>query len=89
MTFWRICGIFYSCVAESLKKILKTPDVHKVVAFGSGVTDRCHAGSDVDVYADTPHGFVAIRKYLDFAYDLITDAIADKTLKEEICVCSI
>lgn len=95
-TRWRICidDPFQNCdrihplqqrkVRELLDDIARNPSVKRVVVFGSSVTQRCHIGSDVDVYVEAEADGALMTKPHGFAVDLWTPATVDERLKEEI-----
>jgi transcriptional regulator with XRE-family HTH domain len=95
-TRWRICidNPFENCdrihplqqrkVRELLDDIADNPSVRSVVVFGSSVTQRCHIGSDVDMYVDVEgDGSLAMRPH-GFPFDLWTPSMVDGRLKDEI-----
>ena len=93
---WKICidEPFKNCeriypiqqrkVRELLDDLTQDPAVKRVVVFGSSTTQRCHQGSDVDVYVEMTNDHNPVRKYHDFLYDLWTNYMADDRLKAEI-----
>lgn len=93
---WRVCvdAPFDNCeriypiqqrkVRELLDDVTQIPAVRRVVIFGSSVTQRCHQGSDVDVYVEMSEDVNPVQKYHDFPYDLWTNYTADDRLKAEI-----
>ena len=95
-TRWRICieEPFQNCsrihplqqrkVRELLDDITAAKSVRSVTVFGSSVTQRCHIGSDVDVYVDTDEQGAIVAKSHDFPFDLWTPSTADDGLKQEI-----
>lgn len=80
----RIYPIQQRKVRELLDDLTQDPAVKRVVIFGSSVTQRCHQGSDVDVYVEMSNDHNPVQKYHDFLYDLWTNYMADKRLKAEI-----
>ena len=58
--------------------------VKSVTVFGSSVTQRCHQGSDLDVYLELSDGDAEIKLAFDFPCDLWTNRTADEHLKREI-----
>lgn len=95
-TRWRICidEPFLNCeriypiqqwkVKELLDDVTRDSAVKKVVVFGSSVTQRCHQGSDVDVYIELDENRNPISQAHDFPYDLWTNHSADARLLDEI-----
>lgn len=93
---WKVCidAPFENCeriypiqqrkVRELLDDVVQTSAVKRVVIFGSSVTQRCHQGSDVDVYIEMSEDINPVQKYHDFPYDLWTNYTADNRLKAEI-----
>ena len=72
-------------LSDSTKKGLKNNDnVIKIIVFGSSVTSKCHAGSDVDFYVEVKEDKRIITDYLDFLYDLWTNYTVDENMKKEI-----
>ncbi|MEI3376346.1 MAG: helix-turn-helix domain-containing protein [Coriobacteriales bacterium] len=93
---WRVCidRPFENCnriypvqqrkVRELIDDISADPAVKSITVFGSSVTQRCHIGSDVDVYVETDDTRSPISMTHDFAFDLWTNHTADERLKDEI-----
>ena len=80
----RIYTIQQRKVRELLDDVTRDPAVSKVVVFGSSVTQRCHQGSDVDVYVETSENRNPVTSFHDFPFDLWTNYTADERLKAEI-----
>lgn len=80
----RIYPIQQRKVRALLDDLERNPKVQRVVIFGSSITERCHQGSDVDVYIETEDGSVPVFRSHDFAFDLWTNATTDARLKAEI-----
>ena len=95
-TRWRICidRPFANCnrvhplqqrkVRELLDDITANASVESVILFGSSVTQRCHVGSDVDLYVKTEDEGCLVSRPHDFPFDLWTPRTADDGLKHEI-----
>lgn len=95
-TKWKVCidDPFMNCekvypiqqrkVRELLDDILDDGSVKEVIVFGSSVTERCHIGSDVDIYVSLESEKSPITKAHDFAFDLWTDSMVDERLMKEI-----
>ncbi|MCI8424884.1 MAG: helix-turn-helix domain-containing protein [Adlercreutzia sp.] len=95
-TRWRICvdRPFKNCdrvypiqqkkVRSLLDDVARDPALKRVVIFGSSVTQRCHQGSDVDVYVEMSEDRSPVSALHDFAFDLWTNYTADDRLKAEI-----
>lgn len=71
-------------VRELLDDVLVDPAVKRVTVFGSSVTQRCHRGSDVDVYIETENKGNPIRAAHDFPLDVWTNHTADGRLMRTI-----
>ena len=95
-TRWRICidKPFVNCeriypiqqrkIKELLDDVTRDSNVRKVIVFGSSVTQRCHQGSDVDLYIELDEAGNPITEVHDFPYDLWTNYTADDRLLREI-----
>lgn len=94
---WKICidQPFMNCrfvypiqqrkVRALIDELSKNENVMLIVIFGSSVSDRCHAESDVDLYVRLKQDQAnLITCYFDFAYDLWTNFTIDDRMKEEI-----
>lgn len=93
---WKVCvdTPFENCervypiqqrkVRELLDDVTADPSVRRVIVFGSSVTQRCHQGSDVDVYVELDENRNPVHKLHEFAFDLWTNFTADDRLKAEI-----
>lgn len=94
---WKICieEPFMNCekiypiqqkkVKQLLDIIAKNEYVNKIIIFGSSVTDRCHIGSDIDIYVELDKevkGLIDDAVY--FVYDLWTNFMVDNRLLNEI-----
>jgi len=71
-------------VAELLRDITDCDAVLKVIIFGSSVTDQCHIGSDVDIYAEMTRDESPIRQPHPFEIDFWSNYTADERLRKEI-----
>ena len=92
---WKICidNPFMNCekiypiqqkkVAKLLNDLSSNNKVHKIIIFGSSTTDRCHIGSDIDIYIESDSD-VQTKDVYDFEYDLWSNHTADDRLKKEI-----
>ena len=56
----------------------------KIIIFGSSVTEQCHIGSDMDIYAELSKDVDPIRKMHDFEYDFWSNFTVDQRLRSEI-----
>ena len=95
-TRWRICidEPFLNCeriypiqqkkVKELLDDVTRDPSVKKVVVFGSSVTERCHQGSDVDLYIELDEARNPVTEVHDFPFDVWTNQTVDDQLLKEI-----
>lgn len=93
---WKICidNPFYNCekvypiqqknVRFLIDALKKDENVNRIIIFGSSVTDRCHNGSDVDIYADLKADKRPYIPACDFVYDLWTNYTVDENLLKEI-----
>ena len=93
---WKVCieDPFQECckvhplqqkkVAELLHELTACDAVGRVIVFGSSVTDQCHIGSDVDIYAEMTRNENPIRHAHSFEYDFWNNFTADDRLKTEI-----
>lgn len=95
-TSWRVCidRPFDQChrvyptqqrkVRELIDDIVRDDAVKSVTVFGSSVTERCHRGSDVDVYVEMASDCNPVMETHDFPFGLWTNYTADESLKAEI-----
>lgn len=93
---WRICidepflncDKVYPLQQNKVKKLIidlsANKQVLKIIVFGSSVTNRCHIGSDVDIYVESEKQDINTKDVYDFEYDLWTNYSADKRLISEI-----
>ena len=81
-TPFKNCRYIYPIQQKKVEKMinhLKNNDnVIKIIVFGSSVTSKCHAGSEVK------EDKRIITDYLDFLYDLWTNYTVDENMKKEI-----
>ena len=64
---------------------LDTTHIEKIEIFGSSISDRCHVGSDVDVYITLNKDVRRlIHTYIPYEYDLWTNYTVDDRLLAEI-----
>ena len=80
----RIYPVQQKKVKEMLDYFAGNDNIESVTVFGSSVTDRCHVGSDLDIYVCIKEEKKLIDKYFPFAFDLWTNFSADDRLKKEI-----
>lgn len=82
------CNKIYPIQQRKVQTIIndlkKDKNVIKIVVFGSSVTDRCHIGSDVDIYFESMNENIKLKDVYDFRYDLWNNYTVDKRLKNEI-----
>lgn len=71
-------------VRELIDDIARDDAVESITVFGSSVTERCHRGSDVDVYVEMSNERNPVTETHDFPFDLWTNYTADEGLKAEI-----
>lgn len=71
-------------VRQLIDDISANNNINKIIIFGSSVNDRCHIGSDVDVYVETNSENIILNDTYDFAYDLFTNHSVDDKFKNEI-----
>lgn len=72
-------------VLELINYLKQNENVKKIIIFGSSVTNKCHAMSDVDIYVELKENQTKlIKKYFDFAFDLWTNFTVDERLLNEI-----
>ncbi len=95
-TSWKICidEPFENCnriypiqqrKVRALKDyITRNKNVIEIVVFGSSTTEKCHVGSDVDIYVNTNTNQNLVSQAHDFEYDLWTNETIDKRLRDEI-----
>lgn len=95
-TTWKICidNPFANCdkvypiqqrkVRELIDDITSSADVREIRIYGSSVTERCHIGSDIDIYVDAENPSGLTTRAHDFEFDLWTNETADSRLKKEI-----
>lgn len=93
---WMICidnpfmntNKIYPIQQKKVKKLIDdistNNKINKIIIFGSSVTDKCHIGSDIDIYVDTDSKNVKMNELYDFEYDLWTNHSVDERLKKEI-----
>lgn len=73
-------------ISELLSTLLPNDNIKKIVIFGSSVTNKCHMGSDVDIYIELMNNTKErlVNKLLPFKFDLWTNYMIDERLKKEI-----
>lgn len=67
-----------------IKCLSKDHNVRSVTIFGSSVTNRCHIGSDVDVYVELTEDKKLALPAFDFLYDMWTNFSVDTGMLKEI-----
>ena len=82
LSYEKIYPIQQRKVLEIINLAKANPDISSVIIFGSSVTDKCHVGSDVDVYIEAQKDISTLP--VDFDYDLLTNFSADEKMKKEI-----
>ena len=80
----RIYPIQQRKVKELLDDILTHADPVRILIFGSSVTQSCHIGSDIDIYAELKEDIKPIKDIHDFEYDFWSNFTADDRLLSEI-----
>ena len=72
-------------VLELINYLKTNENVKKIIIFGSSVTNKCRAMSDVDIYIELKENQTKlIQRYFDFAFDLWTNYSVDDRLLNEI-----
>ena len=71
-------------VKELINDIKENNKIKRIIIFGSSVTDKCHIGSDVDIYVETQTNNIELKNQHNFEYDLWTNNTVDKRLMKEI-----
>jgi predicted nucleotidyltransferase len=72
-------------VQQLYDELLKNETVQEITIFGSSVTERCHSGSDVDIYVTLEKNEKnLITVYMPFLFDLWTNYTVDERLLSEI-----
>lgn len=79
----KIYPIQQSKVKEIISGLSKDKHINKIIIFGSSITDRCHIGSDVDIYYETDNNY-EINLICDFDIDVWNNKNVDERLKKEI-----
>lgn len=74
---------------RALLDAMEMSHVEKVEVFGSSVSNRCHVGSDVDIYVTLDNKTDGrqkslIKKYVPYVYDVWTNDTVDERLLSEI-----
>lgn len=80
----RIYPIQQRKVKELVEYLKNNKNIISIIIFGSSVTDKCHIGSDVDIYITLKKEEKIINRYFDFPFDLWTNFTVDEYLKKEI-----
>lgn len=95
-TEWKVCidDPFLNCekvyptqqrkVRALIDDITEHSGINEIRIFGSSVTERCHMGSDVDIYVEADDTSNLIGRAHDFEFDLWTNETVDDRLREEI-----
>jgi len=93
---WKICidKPFENCnrihplqqhkVRQLIDDISSSEGVSRIVVFGSSATNRCHIGSDVDVYVEMKEELSPVKGTYGFDVDLWNNFMVDERLKNEI-----
>lgn len=93
---WKICieNPFLNCdriypiqqkkVKELINDIAKNRNVKSIVIFGSSVTEKCHMGSDVDLYCEMEKDEMPVTGTHLFEYDFWNNYSADNRIINEI-----
>lgn len=93
---WKICvdHPFKNCdkvypfqqkkVAKLIDAMKSDANIKRIIIFGSSVTDRCHAGSDVDVFVELSENKKLAFPAFDFVYDLWTNFTVSDEMMDEI-----
>lgn len=96
LTKWKICikEPFQNCeyiypiqqkkISHLLSFFKQDTNIKSVYVFGSSISERCHIGSDIDLYLDLEEDKKVYYEANDFAVDLWTNYTVDKRLYEEI-----
>ena len=71
-------------VKELITDICSNTTPEKIIVFGSSVTESCHIGSDIDIYAELPSDLRPITRFHDFEYDFWSNFSVDERFKIEI-----
>jgi len=71
-------------VSSILKDASHCQAVKEVYVFGSSVTNRCHIGSDVDIYMIMDRDVNPLTEKYDFKIDFWNNFRVDKRLEKEI-----
>ena len=80
----RIYPIQQQKVRELIDDFSRNRAVEKILIFGSSVTQRCHIGSDVDVYVELSAENDLVTDSHNFVFDLWTNFMVDERLQKEI-----
>ena len=83
----RIHALQQRKVAHLLGALRQRDGIRRAIVFGSSTTERCHTGSDVDLYVELDpgaHDVTGLCEGLDFECDLWTNRTADTRLISEI-----
>lgn len=82
------CNYIYPIQQKRIQSIIehlsKDNNVKRIIVFGSSVSDRCHVGSDIDLYIELCEEKPVIKKAFDFPFDLWTNFSVDERLYREI-----
>lgn len=82
------CEFIYPIQQRKVKELIdylkENENISSIIIFGSSVTDKCHIGSDVDIYVTLKKEEKIINRYFNFVFDLWTNFTVDENLKKEI-----
>lgn len=82
------CEYIYPIQQRKVKELVdylkNNKNIKSIIIFGSSVTNKCHIGSDVDIYVTLKKDEKIIDRYFNFVFDLWTNFTADEHLKKEI-----
>lgn len=82
------CNKIYPIQQRKVKALIedlrRDESVIRIVIFGSSVNDRCHIGSDIDIFYDSTNKETKLKNTYDFEYDLWNNYTVDERLMKEI-----
>lgn len=82
------CEHIYPIQQQKVKAMIEylkgNNNVKSITIFGSSVNDRCHVGSDVDIYVELQQDEKIIHQYFPFVFDIFTNFSVDEHLKNEV-----
>ena len=71
-------------VRALLDELEQNKNINKAIIFGSSVTNKCHIGSDIDIYVESNENINPFHRQYDFEYDFWNNFTVDERLKNEI-----